>query len=262
MTTRRPGAFRGADGDLALVVPILADEETVGVLQFLLPDHREPDAEVLETLALVGTELGTVVSRSRGAVAIAEMEATFRALVRESSELLMVVDEDLVAHTPYPTAALGAPSHRQPTPLKDLLHPDDYEGVISTLAFARLNPGAGQHFRCRIRAGDGSWHAMEGMATSVFEHGGRPQLVLNARDVSDQPLTHGKTGVIENRTTAPRRYELFGWDPAEPAPSLDQFLRHGGTATVGKDLGRLLAETYHTLAGVLQARSGQDAPQE
>ena len=127
----------------SVVVPVLADEGVVAALEFLLAEGQVPDASVLETLALVGVELGRVAGRGR------------------SSD------------------------------------------------------------------------------TGAADRG-------------------GEALVGDRRTPASWRYELFGWDPAEPRPSLDEFLVDGADTT-GVALGRHLTTTYQLLAGAVGARPTKPA---
>ena len=60
----------------------------------------------------------------------------------------------------------------------------------------------------------------------------------------------------------PLRYELFGWEPEQPAPGLDAFMPRRGTGdAAGKDLWRALTATYERLAGTVAGRSTATADQ-
>ena len=58
----------------------------------------------------------------------------------------------------------------------------------------------------------------------------------------------------------PLRYELFGWEPEQPAPGLDAFLPRRGTGdAAGKDLWQALTLMYERLAGAVAGRSAATA---
>jgi GAF domain-containing protein len=49
----------------AFGVPVLADREVVGVLEFFSPDARVPDPELMRVMEGVGRQLGFVLKRER-----------------------------------------------------------------------------------------------------------------------------------------------------------------------------------------------------
>ena len=131
-----------------VVVPVLAGNEIVGVLQWFVEDGAKPDATVLDTLAVVGFHLGQAALRTG------------------------------ISASP---ASLERPS------------------------------------------------------------GPRPR---------HRPLP------VWAPATVPFRYELFGWEPAEPAPGLDAYVvRRSTEAPAAKDLWEALHLTYERLAAAVAGRS-------
>jgi transcriptional regulator with GAF, ATPase, and Fis domain len=80
----RAAAAEQAGVRTAVGFPILVGSEVVGVLEFLSERALEPDAELIELMAQVGTELGRVVERQRAAELLRH-QATHDALTWPSS---------------------------------------------------------------------------------------------------------------------------------------------------------------------------------
>jgi PAS domain S-box-containing protein len=64
----------------AVVVPIWIGDEAVGSLEFATLELREPDADLLETLRSIGTQIGRVIERERASRALRESERHWQRL--------------------------------------------------------------------------------------------------------------------------------------------------------------------------------------
>jgi diguanylate cyclase (GGDEF)-like protein/PAS domain S-box-containing protein len=150
-------------------------------------------------LALV---MMTDISVRRAAeAALRSSEARFRALVRSSSDVIIVTDAaGLVAYaSPAVHDVLGHdPIAMQGTSPLDFVHPDDLPRVsleVRTLWEAR----SGSHvIRCRIATAAGGYRHMEIVITNLIDDAAVSGLTLTARDISDQVelqarLTHAAT---------------------------------------------------------------------
>src|SRR4051812_28914567 len=65
----------------ALAVPILLRGEALGVIEFFSREIRQPDQELLNVLATIGSQIGQFIERKRGEEALRESEAKIRRLV-------------------------------------------------------------------------------------------------------------------------------------------------------------------------------------
>ena len=65
----------------ALGFPILLGGEVLGVIEFFSREIRQPDQELLNVLATIGSQIGQFIERKRGEEALRESEAKIRRLV-------------------------------------------------------------------------------------------------------------------------------------------------------------------------------------
>jgi PAS domain S-box-containing protein len=77
---RAPIAER-EDLHAALAFPILLGGEALGVIEFFSREIRQPDQELLNVLATIGSQIGQFIERKRGEEALRESEAKIRRLV-------------------------------------------------------------------------------------------------------------------------------------------------------------------------------------
>jgi diguanylate cyclase (GGDEF)-like protein/PAS domain S-box-containing protein len=139
------------------------------------------------TLTLVGGLLLTVLLMwifwaRRTRVALAQSERRFRSLVDRSSELVAVLDDHgrVVSATAVFQRRLGhEPSALAGTPLLDLVHPDDREGVD-------FEVGREEPLHWRLRHADGTWHATEAEWSDLRHDPAVGGFVVTMRDVSDR----------------------------------------------------------------------------
>jgi PAS domain S-box-containing protein len=64
----------------ALAFPILLGREALGVIEFFSREIREPDQELLNVLATIGSQIGQFIERKRGEEALRESDAKIRRL--------------------------------------------------------------------------------------------------------------------------------------------------------------------------------------
>ena len=111
--------------------------------------------------------------------------------------------------------------------LADLIHPEDSPGGIrSVRATARSAPAASR-FPCRVRSADGTWRHVESTVSRYRDAGEPDQLLVTARDVSDQvalrrQVTHltfhdGLTGLPNRAYLEERAKDVLGAGTQPPA---------------------------------------------
>ena len=130
-----------------------------------------------------------VTERERSAAALRESEERFRAVVQNSSDMIMILD------------ATGAPTYASPSveritgySLHDfqrvgvlsMIHPDDLQSGAESLAAVLLESGAHPPTVLRFRQTDGSWREIEMVANNMLDDPAVAGVVYNARDVTQQ----------------------------------------------------------------------------
>ena len=82
----RPGLARSSGMRGAFVVPVAAEAKTIGVLIFHSRRARQRDEALLQTLRVVGTQIGQFLQRMQSEQAMRDSEARFRSLTELSSD--------------------------------------------------------------------------------------------------------------------------------------------------------------------------------
>jgi PAS domain S-box-containing protein len=135
-----------------------------------------------ETLAVRET------SRLAAEAATAHLQARFEALVRYSSDLLLVLDHQGLIGFASPAASriMGVQAEAlNGRPLTAFLHPED---VPSTSAFlsALLGSYATLTHQCRVGHRDGSWRVLDISGSNLLDDPTVHGLVLNSRDITER----------------------------------------------------------------------------
>jgi diguanylate cyclase (GGDEF)-like protein/PAS domain S-box-containing protein len=91
----RPGLAQALGARGALVVPVLALDEVIGVFIFQSREVRQPDQRLLQAMQLIGGQIGQLVRRAKAEAAVRESEARFRSLCELSSDVFWEQDAQL-----------------------------------------------------------------------------------------------------------------------------------------------------------------------
>jgi diguanylate cyclase (GGDEF)-like protein/PAS domain S-box-containing protein len=115
-------------------------------------------------------------------------EARFRAMVRDSNDIMAIVDPHgrLVYASPVTERILGLDI--EPligTDVFDLIHPDDRKLAMEGFDFTRAGKD-GDRLELRLRHADGSWRVMEAVATNLLDDPAVEGIVISARDLTDR----------------------------------------------------------------------------
>ena len=139
-------------------------------------------------LALVA-RVADLLRRERAAAAISRAsERRFRELADRTSDVVLICDRDGVIR--YASPAVDeygySPGELEGRSLSELVHPEDrVAGVRVTRAASGGGPQPGR-FPCRVRSADGTWRHVESTVSRYRDPDGADQLLITARDVSDQ----------------------------------------------------------------------------
>ena len=91
---RRPVAAReGLHG--AFAFPICFGKDLLGVMEFLSPEIREPDEDLLKTFASIGSQIGQFIQRKRAEEALQESKKLLEQIVRRRTKALRMANVEL-----------------------------------------------------------------------------------------------------------------------------------------------------------------------
>lgn len=114
---------------LGVAFPILVGRNVSGALEFFDDTEKEPDAQFIEVMAHIGTQLGRVVERKQGEDALRQSQTRFRTIFRGAPLGIELVDLDgrLLEYNPAVREMLGYPEgseieSKRPAGAKDPLN--------------------------------------------------------------------------------------------------------------------------------------------
>jgi two-component system sensor histidine kinase/response regulator len=174
---RAPVAAReGLHGAFGL--PIGLGGRVLGILEFFSRDIREPDQDLRDLLATIGSQIGQFVERKRA-------EQELQTLFRMSRDMLCIADFDGYFRRLNPAweETLGHTREELLSrPYVEFVHPDD-RGATSEEARS-ITAGQGTLvFENRYRCSDGSYRWLAWKAAPLVEQG---LIYCVARDVTEQ----------------------------------------------------------------------------
>ncbi len=139
--------------------------------------------------ALAGRVIGVVAGSQRAPRAPLESGRRFRELAHLTSDAVLVCERGGIVRYASPAVAEYGYSAGSllGTRLDELVHPEDRPGCRRAVTAALGRPsGPPGRFPCRVRAADGTWRHVESTVAPYREPGEAGQLLVTARDVSDQ----------------------------------------------------------------------------
>ncbi len=116
-------------------------------------------------------------------------EERFQVLVRNSSDLIAVVDDKLrlIYASPAAERMLGyVPAEQVGRSLLDLIHPDDLEATARSFFTEALQPGIHPVSVFRFQTAAGEWRVLEVIATNCLDDPAVAGIVMNARDITER----------------------------------------------------------------------------
>ncbi|HZP30794.1 MAG TPA: ATP-binding protein [Acidimicrobiia bacterium] len=172
------------------VVPLRRDGRVAAILFVVwCSDGRVPSLERLDPLVVVADVLLGALARRNVEVELRESESRFRAVLRESPDVVVLYRDD--GGVEFASAALeritgvaGKAFDFEHAP--ELVHADDVLGMCVRYGEALAQPREPVPVALRVRAVDGTWRHLEGTLTNLLDEPSVAGVVLNARDVTDR----------------------------------------------------------------------------
>jgi len=153
-----------------------------------------------------------VTEQKRAEEALARRESEFRAIFERSSDLIALVDADLVIRriTPSVRSVLGyEPEEVTGSAILQLVHPDDMPAVMQSLSLIEKGEEA-TCFEYRLRAKDGTWRTLEIASSNYLYDPETSAIVINARDVSERKQAECERESMREQLLRAQKMEAVG----------------------------------------------------
>lgn len=121
--------------------------------------------------------------------AVRTNEQRFRALVHNSTDVVLITDEHAVPF--YVSPSVMRVTGRSPEEVRGAdpygsVHPDDKAALAQTLAAVVAEPGAERELEMRVLYGDNTWHWLEMVVRNLLDEPAVGGLVINYRDTTER----------------------------------------------------------------------------
>jgi diguanylate cyclase (GGDEF)-like protein/PAS domain S-box-containing protein len=218
---------RETGGLTALVAALAAAAAALVIIPWALAGRSAAGPAVAVTgciavLALAARIAGLLVRERAVAGTRQESGRQFRELAERITDVVLVCDlGGTIRYAGTAVAEYGySPERLDGMALADLIHPEDLPAGIRFVRAAAHSAPAAQRFPCRVRSSDGTWRHVESTVSRYRDAGEPGQLLVTARDVSDQlalrrQVTHltfhdGLTGLPNRAYLEQRARDVLG----------------------------------------------------
>ncbi len=184
---------RGSDAPFVVVSGQVGEELAVEAMRAGAYDYIMKD-NMTRLCATIGRGLEEVeVRRERERVekALVESEERFRSLVRNASDIILILDIDgtIRYESPAVERVLGfTPEERIGTNAFDHPHPDDRRLVRDKFTELLEKPDDRISVEYRVRDKEGSWHHFEAIGTNLLGNPTIHGIVVNIRDITERKV--------------------------------------------------------------------------
>jgi len=222
----RAAAARRAGLRAAFCAPLRSSSGVVGAIEFFARELREPDDELLESIAVLGSQIGGLVARRRAEEELRASESRMRAMLEASLDAVVTIDHrgrvldwNPAAERTFGYAAVEALGNE----MASLIVPASLRDAHRR-GFARfLETGEGRILDRRVEItgtrGDGTEFPVELTITRISSTG-PPMFTGYLRDITDRKqaeaeLLSSRQRIVESADRERRRIERNLHDGAQ-----------------------------------------------
>jgi len=205
-----------ADGLVSGVAfPMLLNRDVIGVMEFFARERREPDADILEMMGSIGSQVGQFIERKRAEEELADLVVQLEGAREQVDNLVSNVpgvvweawgrpDDagqriDFVSD--YVEKMLGYSVQEwlsTPNFWLTIVHPEDREQAAAASAAAFESGGAAIEFRWMAKDGRAIW--VEAQSTVIYDDAGSPVGMRGVTmDISERRQADAKIRETEER---------------------------------------------------------------
>jgi len=175
----------------ALVVPLSTQASSYGRL-VVAPDASVP-ADVVDGLHTLGAQVALALEGAALTDDLSRQHSDARvgALVQNSSEMILVLDPDLMVRyaTPSVARAIGhRPEDLVGTSLTSLHEPNEQIALRTFFSKLARHPGRTVHAEWRMRRSDGLFTDVEAICTNLLDDHTVRGIVVTAHDITDRKV--------------------------------------------------------------------------
>ncbi|MEV4349445.1 diguanylate cyclase [Actinoplanes sp. NPDC049596] len=181
----------------------------------------------LVTTLIIARQLVTFADVDTLVTEVSRQEQRFRALVRFSSDVTLIVDR--AGLFTYASPALQRVLGRTPESLigtrpSEIVHPDDLPLMQDVALRSAADPEIGVPWRARVRHSDGTWRWLELVSTNRLDDPSVGGFIANARDITEarglelqlrHQATHDQLTGLANRLRFTEELDRIAHGPAE-----------------------------------------------
>jgi diguanylate cyclase (GGDEF)-like protein/PAS domain S-box-containing protein len=188
-TIREPLSLPAHGEGSVLVAPLFMRDEFRGMMVVATPE--EMPSSVADSLRALSSQVALALESAALTedLLLRQSEARFASLVKNSSDVVTVIEPTTVVRYASPSASrvLGTdPGGLEGTRFIDLVHQDDKTRVLSFLTSVGDGEGNTGLLEFRVRHRDGTYLATETLRTSLMHDANVRGIVLNTRDITER----------------------------------------------------------------------------
>ncbi len=207
--------FQAGSVHQTVIMPIFSKDKIVGILFACKSTGHDINDSELELLDEVAGDIGFIMEKFKAEKLLKEKEKKFRTLINKSSEVIMLIDENLDIY--FISDSIKSVLDRDPKDILDqsaidlieeLVHKEDVEGFTEALKECIQDEKHVLRMEVRYMHNDGTWHWIEAEGRNRLSDPVVKGVVINFRDITYHKLSEENVRKMNQFLTALNKYSL------------------------------------------------------